>query len=331
MKKSRIAIDLGTTNTVAARWNYGLDAPEILNLEGISRGEGRDRQIDDSFTIPSCLYLVRPAEYYRFPFNILYRNFRSKSGGFIGRAAMEKDGGAQAPHFVSDFKSHLGKNSFRFIGRLGKWKYTADDITMIFLRLLLLEIKKATGEKPEHITFCAPVDFYEFYRAKLQHMASRLDIKSVGTIDEPVAAALGYGLGLDEPRNYLVTDFGAGTLDFALIRGGTLTRPRALHCHRQGGGPGGGNIIDAWIVEDICGKYHYSFDRFSADPEIQWWYRILLAEACRVKESLFFKPSETFYLLPSNLMKNYLRALPRTKARIPRPNGLHPRGPDRPS
>ncbi len=311
MKKSRIAIDLGTTNTVAAQWNYRMDAPEILNLEGVSRGGGRGREIDDSFTIPSCTYLVKPAEFYRFPFNILFRNFRSRTGGFIGRAALENDGGSQAPHFVSDFKSYLGKNSFRFIGRLGKWKFNADDITMIFLRRLLLEIKKTTGEKPEHITFCAPVDFYEFYRAKLQHIASHLDIKSVRTIDEPVAAALGYGLGLDEPKNYLVTDFGAGTLDFALIRGEERLRDQG-HCTviAKEGAPVGGNIIDAWMVEDLCEKYHYSFDRFSADPEVQWWYRILLAEACRVKEALFFKQSETFYLLPSSLMKNYLRALP---------------------
>ena len=171
MKKSRIAIDLGTTNTVVARWNYQMDAPEILSLEGVSRGGGRNRDIDDSFTIPSCVYLVRPSQFYRFPFNVLYKRFRGKTGGFIGKHAMEKDGGACAPHFVNNFKSYLGKNSFQLIGKLGRWKYTADDITLIYLRLLLREIKKSTGEKPDHITFCAPVDFYEFYRAKLQRMA----------------------------------------------------------------------------------------------------------------------------------------------------------------
>lgn len=311
MKKSRIAIDLGTTNTVVARWNYQMDAPEILNLEGVSRGGGRNRDIDDSFTIPSCVYLMRPSQFYRFPFNVLYRRFRGKTGGFIGKRAVEKDGGVFAPHFVNNFKSYLGKNSFQFIGKLGRWKYTADDITMIYLRLLLQEIKKSTGERPEHVTFCAPVDFYEFYRAKLQRMASRLGVSSVRTIDEPVAAALGYGLSLDEPKNYLVVDFGAGTLDFALIRGEERTSERG-HCTviAKEGAPVGGNLIDAWIVEELCGRYNYSFDRFSGDSEIQWWYRILLAEACRVKEALFFKKSETFYLLPSKLMSSYLRSLP---------------------
>jgi len=107
-----------------------------------------------------------------------------------------------------------------------------------------------------------------------------------------------------------LVDFGAGTLDFALIRGEERSRDRG-HCTvlAKEGAPVGGNIIDAWIVEDICERYQYSYDRFSADHELQWWYRILLNEACRVKESLFFKKSETFYLLPSKLMTNYLRPL----------------------
>ena len=164
------------------------------------------------------------------------------------------------------------------------------------------------------------MDFYEFYRAKLQRMASQLDIKSVRTIDEPVAAALGYGLGLDEPKNYLVVDFGAGTLDFALIRGEERTQDRG-HCTviAKEGAPVGGNLIDAWMVEELCKRYDYSFDRFSGDREIQWWYRILLAEACRVKEALFFKKSETFYLLPSALMTNYLRAVPGGKPGLDKP------------
>ena len=294
MKKERIAIDLGTTNTVVARWNEGLDAPEIMHIDSICRNTKREGDVDDSFTVPSCVYLQAPEEVYPFPLKYLYRRFRSKTRGLIGRRAVEKDGGLFSPRYVNHFKSYLGKNSYQFIGSLGKWKFTAEDITRIYLRELFDEIRRRKRIRPSRVTFCVPVDFYEFYRARLQRLASGMGLEGIRTIDEPVAAALGYGLSIEEPRNILVIDFGAGTLDFALIRTEEKSseQGKCLVAAKEGV-PMGGNLVDAWMVEEIAKRYAYNFDRFSGDPEMQWWYRILLNEACRLKEALFFRTSDT--------------------------------------
>ena len=320
MKKSRIAIDFGTTNTVVARWNYEIDNPEIINMETICRNTDKDKEIDDSYTIPSCVYLMPPEEIYKWPFKILFKRFRTKTGGLIGMEAINKDGGLLTQRFADNFKSHLGKNSYQFIGRLNKWNFTADDVARIFLKELFKIVGDTTKSKISHVTFCVPVDFYEFYRAKLKRMASHLNIGKVKTIDEPVAAALGYGLSIEDSKNILVIDFGAGTLDFALIKTEEKTSERG-HCRvvAKEGVPMGGNIVDAWIVEELCKQYDYSFDRLSRDPGMKWWYRMLLAEACRIKEALFFKDKETFFLMPSNLMKRYIKAIPRNRNDLKKP------------
>ena len=320
MKKTNIAIDLGTTNTVVAQWNDEFDGPEIIHLDSICRNAVKDKDIDDSYTIPSCVYLLSPRESYPFPLNFLFKNFRSKTRGLIGMQALERDGGTFRDMFVNNFKSHLGKHNYQFIGTLKKWKYTAEDITRIFLNSLFSEIKKILKIKPTQVTFCVPVDFYEVYRALLQRISSKLKIKIIKTIDEPVAAALGYGLNIGNSKNILVIDFGAGTIDFALVKTAEKLSERGkCHVVAKEGAPVGGNLVDAWIVEELCEYYSYNFDRFSKEPGIRWWYRMLQSEACRLKEILFFKDKETFYLMPSKLMSMYAKSIPGNRKDLRKP------------
>ena len=129
-----IGIDLGTTNTVVARWNDEIEGPEILHLNNICRNTKQKGEIDDSYTIPSCLYLVPPQEIYKFPLSLIYGKMRSRTGGLIGTQAIEKDGGMLSPRFITNFKSHLGKNNYQIIAGIEKWKYTAEEASRIFLR-----------------------------------------------------------------------------------------------------------------------------------------------------------------------------------------------------
>ncbi len=315
-----VAIDFGTTNSVVAQWNDEIDGPTIMHLDGICRNTSAQKDIDDSYTIPSCVYLQSPKEALSFPFSWIFKNFKSKTRGIIGRPAIEKDGGTFKQNYVTSFKSHLGKNSYQFIGKLQKWNYTAEEITRIFFKALLHEIRLYSKKRPDVLTICVPVDFYEFYRAHLVKITSKLKVKKVKFIDEPVAAALGYGLTIDEIKHILVIDFGGGTFDVALIRTGenseTLGEATVLV---KDGAPIGGNLVDAWIVKDICDHYGYDYDKFKSDPSIQWWYRMLLKEACRVKESLFINKKETFYLLPSKFMRDFLMRIPIDKRKIKKP------------
>ncbi len=320
MRGSHVAVDLGTTNTVLAKWDEAIQSPEIIRIDGICRGADKRGEIDDSYTIPSCLYLLYPEEYLGFPQKHLFRKFKRKTGGLIGMEAIVKDGGLYSPRFVNFFKPYLGRNSYQIIGKLGRWSYTAEDAARVFLKALFFNAGKKLRSKIREVTFCVPVDFYEFYRAKLRRVCADLSVRSVKTIDEPVAAALGYGLGLDSAKNILVVDFGAGTLDLALIRMEEKTGD-AGKCAitAKEGVPMGGNVVDGWIVEEICRRFGYDYARISRDPDIRWWYRMLLAEACRVKESLFLNEVETFFLMPSGLLEQYALSPPCSRDDLKRP------------
>ena len=83
------------------------------------------------------------------------------------------------------------------------------------------------------LTMTVPVESYEPYRAELSQIAGKLGISRsrFRTLDEPVAAALGYGVDLTDEKHIMVVDFGGGTLDLAIVR----THPPNLQ-RRQGRG-----------------------------------------------------------------------------------------------
>ena len=58
----------------------------------------------------------------------------------------------------------------------------------------------------------APVSAFETYRAEVQRLLQGLGVARVRFVDEPVAAALGYGLSLSHERTVLVVDIGGGTI-----------------------------------------------------------------------------------------------------------------------
>jgi molecular chaperone DnaK (HSP70) len=113
-----------------------------------------------------------------------------------------------------------------------------------------------------NLTMTVPVESYEPYRAELVSISKKLGVRDIRTIDEPVAAALGYGVDLTDEKHILVVDFGGGTLDLAIVR----THPS--NADRPTRGPGqhratllsargliyGGETIDEWIADFGCTK-----------------------------------------------------------------------------
>jgi hypothetical protein len=64
------------------------------------------------------------------------------------------------------------------------------------------------------------------------------------------------------------------------------------------GRPLGGNAVDGWILCDVSARMGYPVDEWADDEETRFWRRLMLAEACRVKEEVFFKEQTEFLLAP---------------------------------
>ncbi|MCA9526436.1 MAG: Hsp70 family protein, partial [Myxococcales bacterium] len=130
-------------------------------------------------------------------------------------------------------------------------------------------------------------------------IGKKLGVQRLRFIDEPVAAAIGYGLGVGAGRRVLVVDYGGGTLDLAVVEL-TARDMAAGSCHvlAKEGRPIGGNRVDAWLVEAFAAAMEVPVPEPDHGGEGELWYGLMLDEARRVKEAVYFQKSATFALTP---------------------------------
>ncbi|HLV81072.1 MAG TPA: Hsp70 family protein [Chthonomonadaceae bacterium] len=260
------AIDLGTTNTLIAKW---------VGTHAVTIGLGDLVDYEPAWQtplIPSIIY------------------FQDMNRAIIGRPALAAREILHGTELASlgplarSFKKTLAKASQQAVAQVGADSISARQCALVFLRELL----EHTGEYERQnldphrtalqrlmralrwwrkegqvtdLTMTVPVESYEPYRAELSSIARKLGVSRFNTLDEPVAAALGYGLDLTDEKHILVVDFGGGTLDLAIVRtfpvgpgreGGTGLRRAKLLAGR--GLNLGGETVDSWIADLGCEK-----------------------------------------------------------------------------
>lgn len=295
------AIDLGTTNTGLARWDADGDRARLLELPAICRRPGRVEPLEAPRLIPSATHMLPAGNLWcrlgrsRF---FLKRTFWGKQAE-IGRPALQLNEGWAHPNFAPSFKKDLGRAPHKTLARLRGEVYSVREVARTFLRELLAEVKRTTGERIRDLVITVPVESYDAYRAELAAMCESVGIKRVRFLDEPVAAAIGYGLGLRRSRKVLVVDYGGGTLDLALV---DLT-PRETEvgsCQvlAKEGRPIGGNTVDRWLLAHFAEQMGVPVDPTATEGDAELWYRLMLDESRRVKEAVYFKPKATFALSP---------------------------------
>jgi molecular chaperone DnaK (HSP70) len=226
----------------------------------------------------------------------------------VGRPALDRNLAIVDPAFVPGFKAALSFEPLRPLARLGRTVVTARQAARAFVREVFAEVGRETGRRVRDLVVTMPVDAYEGYRAEVEQIARSLGVARLRFLDEPLAAALGYGLGLEAERTVLVVDIGGGTLHVALVRLGAagLQQGRAEVLAKQGR-PLGGNAVDGWLLELVCERMGYALEDLPDEEQVRLWRRLMLAEACRVKEALFFRPAEEFLLTPPGVARRVTR------------------------
>ena len=190
-----IAVDFGTSNTVVARWNPATESPETLALPGLSSQLAGVPPL-----VPSLVYVEKP-----------------QANGVIAGQAV-RDRGLDIPtdpRFFANIKRGIGTPLQGFLPDIEGESLSFEQLGEWFLRSLLIQVSPLAGGD-DSLVLTVPVDSFETYRLWLGDVATALDFKEVRLIDEPTAAALGYGLGGEQ--TLLVLDFGGGTLDWSLVR-----------------------------------------------------------------------------------------------------------------
>jgi molecular chaperone DnaK (HSP70) len=300
-------LDIGTTNTSLGRWDETSDRPRLIHLPGAVQPTDEQDGTSAPQIIPSATQLLEaPGAWARLSaWGPLSGQVLWGQLALIGQRAIEQRNPVRPRGFVPSFKGALGKEPLRPLTRLGTRSYSARDVAWHFLRELLGEAKRQTGERIRELTVTVPVDSYESYRAEVSGVLSRLGVRRVRFLDEPVAAAIGYSLATGTRRNVLVVDFGGGTLDVALVK----MDPDALttgHCRvlAKAGRALGGNVVDGWLLEHFCRRLGYPLTE-PEDDDARFWQQLMLLEARRVKEALEKSPTARFELYPPEELRRF--------------------------
>jgi molecular chaperone DnaK len=295
------ALDLGTTNSGIAKWDDASGQATLVELPDVCRLPDADDPLVAPRMVPSAVHVIEhPGVTDRIgalrPFA---RHAFIGRTAFIGRQAIDRNQATQHPAFVPAFKAALGTEPTRSVGHVGRQPITARGAARAFLRELLAEVKKTTGQRIRDLVVAAPVSAFETYRAEVQGVLGELGVNRVRFVDEPLAVALGYGLGSSQETLVLVVDIGGGTMHTEIVklsaRGAAVGRGDVM---AKRGLPIGGCAVDSWVLCDLAARMGHPIDEWADDEGTRFWRRLMLSEACRVKEAVYFADKAPFLMLP---------------------------------
>jgi rod shape-determining protein MreB len=101
---------------------------------------------------------------------------------------------------------------------------TAQEILKHFIR----RIRSGSLARYVRAVVAVPTNVTEVERKSVEDAVVSSGVSTVYLIEEPIAAALGAGLPIDEPAATMVIDFGGGTLEIAVISMGGVVVSRSL-------------------------------------------------------------------------------------------------------
>jgi len=316
------ALDLGTTNSLLARWDKAADKPVLLEMPEITRRCSKTEAGDASRAVPSALHVLDEPSFWA-KLGPVSRTLLIGRIALIGREALDMNLLRHRPNFVPTFKRQLARGPLVTVARAGGRAVSAREAVYLYVRELLTHAKRASGERIRELVITSPVDAYENYRAEVAAIARRLGIRKTQFLDEPVAAALGYGIGLTKERRALIVDFGAGTLHMALLKlGPSGAQAGSGEVVAKASQDLGGNLVDRWLLEEFCKRLDYD-PAAQAPDEGRLWESLMLAEACRVKEAVYFDEKATFEFAPPHRESTSIELERATLVRILDQRGLY--------
>ena len=301
------ALDLGTTNSGLATWDADARKPRFVELAHLCRNPAGADPMEAPRLVPSATHLQKPTGVLgRLGTWGLFRKRLWGTHGLIGRPALDLNLGQARREYAPTFKGALMRSPYKLLAHLGQTPFTARDVARVYIRELVRAAAAATGERPRDLVVTTPVDAYETYRAELLGVARDLGLGKLRFLDEPVAAAIGYGLGVGGGRTVLVVDMGGGTAHAAVVQLDRVGMEKGT-CRVLGkaGRQLGGNLVDRWLAEEFCKRLDYPLRPNADDQDTRFWWQLIVDEARRVKEAVFFAEKDAFYLTPPEDMRAF--------------------------
>ncbi len=130
------------------------------------------------------------------------------------------------------------------------------EVTERMLRYFIDQVRPSRLVRPRMVV-CVPSEVTGVERRALEDAAVRAGARRVYVIEEPMAAAIGAGLPVNETAGSMVVDVGGGTTDVAVISLGGIVSSRSLRI--------GGDEVDEAIIAHVKSEYSLLLGERSAE------------------------------------------------------------------
>ena len=298
----RWGIDFGTYNTTICEDRTG--SPRIVNLPGLAKLE----PLTQTPVVPSAVCIM---------------DGRAERV-LIGQEAVDYNWDGTAEGWATGFKRYLGREHQREVARAGGRTFTVRDVTRHYFRELAAALADQVGAPLRDVTVAIPSDAFETYRAEIRAALEGIDRRStvrriwdrvrgvdagvrLRFVDEPVAAALGYGVDVARGRTLVAFDFGAGTMEAALVRtaGVETTDTGRAEVLSKRGMRLGGDDVDRWILDALVPRALHDWPEWTVALHWEAERTKLLASAGQ--EAVFTFRNESLGTLDRDRLEAILR------------------------
>lgn len=268
----RIGIDIGTTNSVVAMYTpqgpkiaRGLDnsesTPSVVAItdRGVLTGRSALRQINE-----------KP--------DYTFRHIKR----YLGRDYHQQEHG----HYQLE-EGEDGKVWWRGPDRL----YSGPELIAELIAALVRVAEHQTGKTPTGVVLTHPVGWKEPQLAAIREAVDIAGLENAHLLPEPIAAALAFGVDQRKFERILVYDFGGGTFDVTVLRGGDgVLKPVGDNGRENLGGADFDKRIEDAAVADFADK---EGDDLRAKPHCMVHVQV---EAENLKKALSEEDESNLYI-----------------------------------
>ncbi len=131
------------------------------------------------------------------------------------------------------------------------------DITAAMLRYYFKKISGSTIFSRPKVIICIPYGVTEVEKRAVEDVTLEAGAQSVALIEEPMAAAFGSGLRVDDARGSMIINIGGGTTEVAVLSLGGIVMSNSMRI--------AGNELDASIASYIKRKYNILIGETTAE------------------------------------------------------------------
>jgi rod shape-determining protein MreB len=136
------------------------------------------------------------------------------------------------------------------------------EITEAMLRYFIGKVSQTMKFAPPRVVVAVPSGITEVERRAVRESAIHAGARIVQLLQEPVAAAIGVGMPIDEPTANMIVDIGGGTTEVAIISLSGVVFARSIRV--------GGDELDAAIINYMKRAYNLMIgERMAEDIKIR--------------------------------------------------------------